>query len=75
MPYLTTCFLCQKPLRLRESVLVKDSLSREIKHRWHPECYLKMTEPIARSRLEYAKLREEMELAKVQAQRPSEVSG
>jgi len=67
MPYLTTCFYCQESLRLRESVLVKDSLSREIKHRFHRECYLKLTEPIAQQRLEWNKLREEMELAKVQA--------
>lgn len=64
MSYVTTCFYCAKHLKLRESVLVKDSLSQEIKHRYHPDCYLKLTEPIAQQRLDHDRTLEQMRNAR-----------
>lgn len=70
MPYITTCFYCQKSLQLRESILVKASLSREILHRYHPGCYAELTEEVAKSRLEYNQALDRMRDAKVQARSP-----
>ena len=60
MPYHTTCFSCHKSLMMRESILVKAALSREILHRYHPACYAQLTEWLAQTRLEYTQTLEVM---------------
>lgn len=60
MAYVTTCFYCQKSLMMRESILVKASLTREILCRFHPECWAKLTEPVAQARLEYEQIKGQM---------------
>ncbi len=63
MPYITTCFYCQQPLRMRESILVKKSLSKEILHRYHEGCYANLTEWVAQKRLAYYQIRAELQSA------------
>ncbi len=75
MPYITTCFYCQEPLRMRESILVKKSLSREILHRYHEGCYADLTEVVAQRRLAYNSIMEELRAVQAQTHRPSQVPG
>lgn len=73
MPYITTCFYCQKSLQLRESILVKASLSREILARMHPVCWGKLIASAEVTNNEYRATVESMQVgryAKVQARSP-----
>ncbi len=63
MPYITTCFYCGQPLRMRESILVKAALSKVILHRYHEDCYAELTEWIAQKRLAYDQIRAELQSA------------
>ena len=65
--YIALCFYCQKSLKLREAIIVKEALSRTILHKYHPECYAKLTEPVARQRAEWEQLKQEMRDAQIQA--------
>ncbi len=75
MPYITTCFYCQQPLRERSGQLVKVTLKGEILHWMHEGCYADLTEVVARRRLAYNSIMEELRAVQAQTNRPSQVSG